>query len=395
MRRTLAILDYALGATRRRGGRNLAIAAGLAFVVGLVSAVLLLTGALEREFALSVDATPDLVVQRVVGGRPGLIEVDSSSALSELPAVSSVRPRVWGYLFVPSLEANVTIVGATPGELGEALSHQIVEGRGPRPGANQECLAGAALAKRLGLRPGDGIALPVHGDIRVLDAVGLFHADSALHSADVLVVSESMARDLLGIPQGMATDLAIRLTTPDEAGVVANHLERALGQVGQVRVLDKRLLARTYELTFGGRSGLSAIMLLPALAAFLLLAWERLTGLGGVERREIGVLKAIGWSTSDVLLARLLESGLVSLGGTLFGLLAGYVYVFQFGAPGLRAALLGWSTLYPELVLVPNADLGQAAALLGAVVVPFIATSLVPAWRAAVVDPDETMRGAA
>ena len=134
-------------------------------------------------------------------------------------------------------------------------------------------------------------------------------------------------------------------------------------------------------------------MLLPALAAFLLLAWERLTGLGGVERREIGVLKAIGWSTSDVLLARVMESGLVALGGALFGLLAGYLYVFHLGAPGLRAALLGWSTLYPELVLVPNADLGQAAALLGAVVVPFIAVSLVPAWRAAVVDPDEAMRG--
>jgi len=390
MRRALAILDYALGATRRRGGRNLAIALGLAFVVGLVSAVLLLTGALEREFALSVDATPDLVVQRVIAGRPALIEVDSVERLRGLPAVRSVRARVWGYLFVPSLEANVTIVGASPGELGDTLTDSIVEGRRPRPGAERECIAGDALARRLGLRPGDGIALPVHGEIRVLDAVGLFHAESALHSADVLVVSEAMARDLLSVPEGQATDLAIRLTTPDEAGVVANHAEIAFGQV---RVLDKRLLARTYELTFGGRSGLSAIMLLPALAAFLLLAWERLTGLGGVERREIGVLKAIGWSTSDVLLARVMESGLVALGGALFGLLAGYLYVFHLGAPGLRAALLGWSTLYPELVLVPNADLGQAAALLGAVVVPFIAVSLVPAWRAAVVDPDEAMRG--
>jgi len=389
MRRLLAVLDFALGATRRRLGRNVAIAAGLAFVVGLVASVLLLTSALQREFALGVESTPDLTVQHVVGGRPALIDPSVAATLRELPAVRSVRARVWGYLFVPSLEANITVVGATEGELGAALAAQVVNGRGIQ--ADNECLAGDALAQRLGLRPGDGIALPVHGEIRVLDAVGLFHADSALHSADVLVMRDAMARDLLGMAPNEATDLAIRLSTPDEAGVVANHAERALGSV---RVLDRRLLARTYELTFGGRSGLTAVMLLPALAAFLLLAWERLTGLGAAERREIGVLKAIGWSTSDVLLARLLESGVVAISGALLGLVLGYVFVFHLHAPGLRAALLGWSTLYPELTLTPDVDFGQAVALLGAVVMPFVAVSIVPAWRAAVVDPDEAMRGA-
>jgi hypothetical protein len=39
------------------------------------------------------------------------------------------------------------------------------------------------------------------------------------------------------------------------------------------------------------------------LLAFLVLAWDRLSGVGETERREIAVLKAVGWSTRDVLSA--------------------------------------------------------------------------------------------
>ena len=44
----------------------------------------------------------------------------------------------------------------------------------------------------------------------------------------------------------------------------------------------------------------------------LILAWDRLGGLGPSERREIAVQKAVGWSTADVLYAKLYESVLVA-----------------------------------------------------------------------------------
>ena len=145
---------------------------------------------------------------------------------------------------------------------------------------------------------------------------------------------------------------------------------------------------------FRGRGGLMGVLLLPALAAFLLLAWERLTGLGADERREIGVLKSVGWGTADVLTARLWESAAIGVLGATLGLLVAYGYVFWLGAPGLADALLGWSALHPSMRLAPALDPVQALALLGAVVVPFVSVSVVPAWRAAMVDPDQAMRGA-
>ncbi|HEY8429687.1 MAG TPA: FtsX-like permease family protein [Sandaracinaceae bacterium] len=385
MKRQLAILDFAVGSLRRRAGKSLALALGLAFVVALFASALLLTDALEREYALGAERMPDLTVQRLVAGRPALIEVAAAEGLRDIPAVRSVVPRVWGYYFFRALEANVTIVGAEPDA---SLDVALEEGRLPRR-ANEVAI-GTALADLLGLRVGDELGVPIGGEVIFSDVVGTFGDASALRTADLIVATPEHARALLGVPEGMATDLAIDLTTQDEAGVVT---ERIAERIEGARVLDARLLRRTYELTFDTRGGLLAAMLVPALSAFLLLAWERLTGLGDAERREIGVLKAVGWSTRDVLAARMWESFAIAFAGASLGLVLAYVYVFYAGAPGLADALLGWSAIHPPFDLAPALDVTQAFALVASVVVPFVAVSIVPAWRAAMIDPDRAMRG--
>ena len=101
----------------------------------------------------------------------------------------------------------------------------------------------------------------------------------------------------------------------------------------------------------------------------------------------------MGWSTSDVLSAKLLEAVLVGASATGLGMLAGYAWVFWLGAPGLRPALVGWSVLYPRAALTPAVDLAQLLGIGLAVLGPFVLLSVVPAWRAASADPLETMRG--
>ncbi len=386
MKRTLAILDFAMGSLRRRAGKSLALTLGLAFLVGLFASALLLTDALKREYELAAGRMPDLTVQRLVAGRPALIDASVAEELEDIPTVRSVRPRVWGYYFFRALEANITIVGVPPREdLDVAVEH----GRLPRRG--NEVAIGSALADLLGLRVGDELGIPMGDDVVFSRVVGTFGDASALRTADLVIATPDHARTLLGVPEGAATDLAIDLTTQDEAPVVQQRISERLDGA---RVLDRRLLRRTYELTFDTRGGLMAALLVPALAAFLLLAWERLTGLGAAERREIGILKAIGWGTGDVLAARMWESASIAFFGATLGLAGAYAYVFFAGAPGLADALLGWSAIHPPFRLAPALDVTQALALLGAVVVPFVAVSVVPAWRAAMIDPDRAMRGA-
>lgn len=394
MKRHLALIRFALGSSRRRAGRTVALGGALALVTFAFSAVLFLTEALRREFHLGAEVLPDLTVQRLVAGRPALISEQWVGKIAALAGVTSVAARIWGYYFVPALAGNFTVVGMDTRSERQPVDAPVVVGQGRflKPGAVGEVVMGEALAGFLGLEVGDALTLPVGKAAKRLEIVGLFRSSVALWTADVILMSVADAREFLQVPAGLATDLAVRLSTPDEAVVVARKIAEL---IPDGRVLDRQLMNRAYDLTFDTRGGMLGAMLLPALVGFLVLAWDRLTGVGPGERREIGALKAMGWQTGDVLLARLWENTVIALHGALAGILGAYVFVFHAQAPGLAKVLFGWSSLYPAFRPAPALTAGQVLVLVGLVVLPFLAAGLVPAWRASTRDPLALLRGVA
>jgi ABC-type lipoprotein release transport system permease subunit len=305
-------------------------------------------------------------------------------------SVPSVRPRVWGYLFLPTLQGNVTVVGVAQDApaLAEA-SGVLAAGKDLAHGAH-EMLAGDALARALALRVGDGLQLPSARPSPLLTLVGTFASKVELYAADVILCDEDDARAILGLAPDEATDLALVVTNPDEARIVARTV---LERLPDARVVDKQILGRVYALAYGRRAGLVLAASIPAILALLILAWDRASGLAPDEKREIAILKAVGWSTRDVLTAKMLEALLVGAAGTALGLVLAYLWVFLLGAPGLRPAIVGWSVLYPEAPLTPMVDVAQLVAIATSVLAPFVALSIVPSWRAAGIDPMDAMRG--
>jgi ABC-type lipoprotein release transport system permease subunit len=385
----LGLLGFALGALRRRGSRALAVAGGLVASVALLSGVLFLTGALRGEAGQARRYAPDLVVQRQVGGRPALVDASLAPRIAAMPGVARVAARSWGYVFLPALQTNVAVVGALPGDA-SLPAVALGEGRAPGPDERGACLVGRELLAALGLRVGDRIRFPAPDDRGPTCRVtGTFTARVSLFTADVVLTGEADARAMLGLPAGQATDLAVTLTNPDESSVLTGMI---VGLFPGARVLEKRLLERVHALSFGRRAGLVLGASLPALLVLLVLAQDRASGLGAAERREIAILKAAGWSSADVLAARLYEALLIGLGATAAGLLLGYGWVFALGAPGLREALAGWSSLSPAFALTPEVTAGQLFAVLGLVTAPYVALSVAPAWRASNLDPLDALR---
>ncbi len=385
-----SILVHAFGALARRKARAFALGGGLAFAVALVAAVMFLTSSLRAEAVLAHGGQPDIVVQRLIAGRPTILSVADRDKLDGIPSVRSITPRIWGYVFLPALQGNVTIVGTPTNATTLSVANGVLEEGKDITLGQHEMIAGVELARFLGMRPGDELGLP-SADPRAhaMKLVGTFRSTLDLWTADVILCDEQDARALLGVPDGEAVDLAVTLANPAEARVVAKTiLERLPG----ARVIERDLLERIYHLAYGRRAGLVLGAAIPAILALLVLAWDRASGIGADERREIAILKAVGWSTSDVLWAKLFESVLVGAGATAFGLLLGYGWIYWLGAPGLRPALVGWSVLYPQAALTPVVDVAELLGISIAVLGPFVLLSVVPAWRAATTDPLEAMR---
>jgi ABC-type lipoprotein release transport system permease subunit len=168
--------------------------------------------------------------------------------------------------------------------------------------------------------------------------------------------------------------------------------EKVMKLLPDARAITKAELLRTYESVFDWRSGLIVVVLAAAVLAFAVVAWDKAAGLSAEERREIGILKALGWETADVLMVKLWEGAVVSLVAFAVGVLAAYLHVFLGSAALFASVLKGWSTLSPDFRLTPDVSPLQLATLFFLTVVPYTVATVVPAWRAATADPDGVLR---
>ncbi|HLA39652.1 MAG TPA: FtsX-like permease family protein, partial [Candidatus Glassbacteria bacterium] len=219
---------------------------------------------------------------------------------------------------------------------------------------------------------------------------GEFSGDTDILTNDLMVMSLADARDLFALPAWLVTDLCVYVANPKEIETIAKKIAGALPSV---RVLTRPQIQKTYQVVFGWRSGFGSICLLSALAAFVILAWDKASGLSPEERREIAILKVLGLETSDILAVRFWESVIVSGLACIVGMTAAYIHVVYFAASLFRPVLMGWSVLRPDLHLLPRLAVGDILLILAFTVIPYLAATVIPAWRSATVPADSALGG--
>ena len=372
--RQARLVDYTVRALGRHRARNVALVAVYTTVVFVLASVMLFTQALKGEAQAILRHSPEVLVQKLVAGRHALASAADLAAAGDIRGVAAARGRLWGYLFDPVAAANYTLLvppDSAPAPLQVAIGDGVARARG--------LVAGNPLA----LRSPSG-ALHAYTVGRVLPDA------SSLVSADLVLMNEVDYRRFFDLPADGFTDLVFTVTNPQEVRTVAAKIA---ARVPGSRVILREELLRTYESLFNWREGLLLAVASLSLLAFVILAWTKAAGLSADEAREIGILKAVGWDTADVLQMKLWEGVLVSGVAFLAGYVAAHFHVFRLGAPVLAPVLKGWATLYPRFDLTPTVDGLQLLTLAMLAIVPYTLATLVPSWRAAIADPDAAMRG--
>ena len=227
------------------------------------------------------------------------------------------------------------------------------------------------------------------GLVRNYTVAGKMSSESELVSSDLILISEPDFRDLFQFPLALATDIVVTVRNYNELPIIA---KKVVEMFPDTRPILRDEMVRTYDAVFDWRGGMMMVLLGMALLAFVIFAWDKASGLSAEERREIGILKAIGWETSDIIAVKTYEGLFVSFFSFSSGILTAYVHVFFSSAFLFTPALKGWSVLYPAFRITPFIDLYQVAILFFLTVAPYTVATIVPSWRAAIVDPDEVMR---
>ena len=368
------LIDFTLASLARRKTKNLGLLLVFSLLVFALASVTLLTSALRQEATRVLAHSPEVLLQRMVAGRHDLIPPGYRERIGRVRGVQQIEPRLWGYYYDPVVKANYTF---------------LVDPKRPRSAG--KIAVGSGLARFRGVQAGNVLSFRSYsGKLFTFTVDEVLPPESELISADLVLLGEADFRAFFDYPDGHYTDIALSVANPQEVRNVATKLAAALPDS---RPILRDEVLRTYQSIFDWREGIALALLSAAILAFAILAWDKASGLSAEEKREIGILKAIGWETGDVIRMKLWEGLLVSLAAFLIGYLAAYVHVFHFSAGLFAPVLKGWAVLYPQFTLVPAIDGLQIATLFFFTVFPYAVAVLVPIWRAATTDPDAVMRG--
>jgi ABC-type lipoprotein release transport system permease subunit len=240
------------------------------------------------------------------------------------------------------------------------------------------------------LEPGSTLKLQTEaGRPKDFKVVGIFRKASRLLTNDLIIMTDDAVREFFDIPRGLSTDLYVEVYNPQEVSTLSKKIKTVLPDS---RPISRKEVRSTYENVFSWRSGLLLAVLLGALMGFFILAWDRATALGAEEKREIGILKAIGWDIRDVIEAKLLEGGILSVVAFLTGTGLSILHLYFTDAALFAPVLKGWSVLFPPFRLLPSVGVYELAVVFFLTVLPYMLAVVVPTWRASITPPDEVMR---
>jgi len=383
------LIEYALGSIIRQGHKSLFITIVFTLLTALLTSIFFITNSIKYELNTTVDALPQIIVQNTKASRIAEIDVDTADKLLNIPGVNSVNARVWGYYYFQNAGVNFTLIGVDEFEeqYSDTLDSIIKKGELDNSGmfigsGVREIMSSSYYKDYFNFIKPDG-------KIKRVDISGVFASDIELESNDMIVMSKETLREIFGIDESKATDLVVNIANIEEIKTVALKIEQMLPNT---RVITNDDMKLSYENIFNYKSGIFLALFVIAIFTFFIIIYDKMSGLSSEQKREVGILKAIGWRVEDVLKEKFYESLILSLFAYILGVILALAYVYIFNAPLLRDIFIGYSDLKPIFEISFILDF-QTLFLVFFLSVPiYVAATIIPSWKVATLEADDVIR---
>ncbi|MBM4072991.1 MAG: FtsX-like permease family protein [Planctomycetes bacterium] len=375
-----------------------AVTAGAVTVVLLPYLVCLgLSHGLRLEAESSIQLGADLYVSGIQFGHKVPIPLVAKSQIERIDGVTEVVPRIVGAIAIGRNRESAVVVGMPVDRFATGAS--FLEGRLPGQNSVNELVLGSELAHRLNLKLDSRIP-PFYQNAqgeKVSSVVGIFRPDAPVWQANLILTTLTTAAAIFN-QEGLVNDFLVYCRPGYEDHVRAKVLEtvsyRAQGSSGGPRpmVIQRTDLTAVLPTGLLGQQGVFELHFVLVFAVGILVVLVT-SGLGLSERRrEIGILKATGWQTDEILFRSLVEGCLLSLAAAALAIVLGLVWLRVFNGFWIAGVFLYGAGVSPAF-RVPFV-LAPAPALLTVLIalVVVMTGSIYSTWRAATASPAEAMR---
>lgn len=225
-----------------------------------------------------------------------------------------------------------------------------------------------------------------------------YYGQSFFYNPDLLIfVSREAGKKLIG---GRSyTGIFVVAEDPSLIDYIEGKLKEKYG--GDVIIISTKAVLQTVQAITGTLTiFLASMASMSLIVAFLAIMATMFTAV--TERiREIGLLKALGFKTRDVLLMFLTEAALIGLIGGVIGAVAGAVgaYILAQSSPTEQGASEGISNIRGQLgfhtlniAYTPRITPELMLTAIGIAFIVGVLAGIIPAWRAAKYTPVEALR---
>jgi len=388
--RHLNLLNTALNNLIRYPVRSVVIVVCLvALLLPFLSGMAVLEG-VKADSLISVQEGADIYLTMDMYGRNGVIPLEMAELVKNIEGVVKVIPRAISRIYVGDRLA--VLLGIPVENITETIS--FIKGRPPMGG---EVVIGKRLAEDLGVGVGKSVSLGVR-IIGIVDGVpyvvrrefnisGIFDARVGIWTSNLILMN---LQDVISLyeMEGFVTDMAIYVK-PGYSGKVSEELQK---MNSYFRIQTKELVNAYIERGFNTRGGIFLILYTVAFS-IAIPAIAVSSGLGLSERRkEIGIFKALGWRTIDVIEMVFLESIFISLMSVPITFMLSFLWLKILNGVFIAQIFIPGAGIFPPFS-VPSLffHLPVIMAFLLSLVITLVG-SISTTWKASIVPPVEAMR---
>lgn len=373
--------------------KHLAIFIISIFIVFLISSVLFIKNSLQKEIFSTLENQSDFIIQQTNGSKIVNTPVSWIDDFSSINGVKNTQQRVYGqYYFLPE-NVYFTIVGIdlfeenTNKKLNELLKSLDISNFLE----NDSMIIGDGIKKIFDkYHYFDSYDFKLsNSDLKNIKVFNSLPKDLNLVANDLIIMDINLAKEILNINENESTDIVLNVPNNLER---QNVKEQLLLEHSNLRILQKDELKKEYENMFNYKGGIFLILFIVVLFTFILILYQRYSMISSTDKKEIGILKAVGWSIKDIIKLKIMENFIVGFMAYIIGVVFSYIFVFILNAPILKHIFIGFSNMQNDFIFNPNIEINSLITLFLFFMIPFLSAILIPVWKVAVLDSTKSMK---
>ena len=362
-------------------------------IVFLSSSILFISNTLKKEIFTTLENQSDFVIQKINSGKSQYTPISWIEDFKEISGVKDVQQRVYGqYYFMPE-DAYFTIVGIDLFEEGSSKNiKELLKVLNISEFLQSDSMIIGNGIKKLfdKYRYTDSYDFKLfNNDLKEIKIFKDLPQKANLVANDLIIMDINLAKEILNIKEDEATDIVLN---------VPNNLERAnvkdqlILKHSNTRILQKENLKKEYENMFNYKGGIFLILFIVVILTFTLILYQRYSMISLGDKKEIGILKAVGWSIKDILKLKIMENFIVAFMAFIIGIILSYIFVFILNAPILKNVFIGSQNLQNDFIFNANIQIDSLITLFLFFMIPFLSAVLIPVWKVAIIDSTQSMK---